>query len=444
MYLTRLTTLGKAKIAAAIANNSQVGIATIRVGDANGNPYTPTGAETALVHQTYSGAVNSLFTAANNPAYVVAEMIIPSTVGGWNVVEVGCFDSAGDMIAIANFPSTYKPMLSEGTARDLVIRLILEVTDSDAVELLIDPSVVLASRQWVLDNFSLAILLPGGTTGMILRKASNADGDTEWYDATAGLNLTVDVVEEYQTLTAAQTVVTLAVANTAGLAVYVNGSRKEPGVFYTVTDNTHILLAAGAAGGERIMLVQNEPAGTVDFMRKANNLSDLTNKATARANLELTTDNAYLNALYVEIMKRVYPVGEILETRRAGNPVSWLTFGTWEAYAAGRVKVGYDGADATFNALDAAGGTKTHQLITAELPSHTHFVVKDAGQNTGVPPTNTNSVARQSSAGGDDSAYSMLGQSNAADVGKSSATGSGTAHNNLQPYIVVYMWKRTA
>ena len=114
----------------------------------------------------------------DNPNYLIAEMIVPTNVGGWSVREVGLFDNAKNLIAIANFPETYKPKLEEGSGRDLVIRIILQVQSTDAVTLKIDPTVILASQAWVKENFTRAILLPGGTTGQILAKTAIRNGKT--------------------------------------------------------------------------------------------------------------------------------------------------------------------------------------------------------------------------------------------------------------------------
>ena len=116
----------------------------------------------------------------DNPNYLIAEMIVPTNVGGWFVREVGIFNEDGDLVAIANFPETYKPKLEEGSGRDLVIRIILQVQSTDVVTLKIDPTIVLASQAWVMENFTRGTLLPGGKANQFLAKKSDANGDTEW------------------------------------------------------------------------------------------------------------------------------------------------------------------------------------------------------------------------------------------------------------------------
>jgi microcystin-dependent protein len=476
-YRTILTTLGQAAIANAIANASTVNLLNMAVGDGNGNPTTPAANQTALVREKYRTTINSLNTDPNNPNYVVAEMVVPSNVGGWTVHEFGIFDNAGTMIAVGNFPATYKPVIAEGSTRDLIIRVVFEVADAEAVELVVDPAVVIATRQWVADNFSLAFQIPGGTTGMVLRKASNADGDVEWYDPLSGLNITVDVVEETQTLAASQTAVSLAVASTVGVSLYVDGVRLRSDEF-TIVDETDLTLAVAYPAGSKLTAVQNEPNASPEFLRSNANLTDLPNKEAARTALELLTNDTYLTALWKKMCERQYPIGEILITRQSANPATYMGFGTWELYGPGRTLVGFNAGDSDFNALDKNGGAKTHTLVAAELPGHTHTVPSQSittaaagghnhfavaiGQNgTGLAAGDGKALSNVSNFASGNVDYSLFasdatpttgvtssvaGHTHTATIPSivTSSSGSNQGHNNLQPYITVYFWKRTA
>lgn len=148
-YLTLLTNTGAAKLATALANGTTVQITQLAVGDGNGAAVTPTATMTALVRERHRVTLQSLTVDSSNPNYIIAEGVIPSTVGGWTIREAALFDSAGQMFAVANFPDTVKPLLAEGSARDLVVRIVIQVSNTSAVQLLIDPSVVLASQSWV-------------------------------------------------------------------------------------------------------------------------------------------------------------------------------------------------------------------------------------------------------------------------------------------------------
>ena len=126
-----------------------------------------------------------------------------------------------------------------------------------------------------------------------------------------------------------------------------------------------------------------------------------------------------------------YPVGSIyMNASNATNPGTLLGFGTWAAFGAGRVLVGIDSSDTDFDGAEETGGSKTHALTTGELAAHNHAVgSNDSGTGPGGAAGNQEHVRDAGVGNGP--------------VTPTSTTGSGTAHNNVQPYIVVYMWKRT-
>lgn len=151
-YYALLTNVGAAKLANATALGEQVEITQMAVGDGNGALPTPNPAQTALVHELRRAPLNTLTIDPVNTNQIIAEQVIPEDVGGWWIREIGLYDSDGDMIAVANCAETYKPLLQEGSGRMQVIRVILIVSSTQAVTLKIDPSVVLATRQYVDDQ----------------------------------------------------------------------------------------------------------------------------------------------------------------------------------------------------------------------------------------------------------------------------------------------------
>lgn len=151
-YYALLTNIGAAKLANATALGQQVEITQMAVGDGNGVLPTPNPAQTTLVHELRRAPLNTLSVDPVNTNQIIAEQVIPEDVGGWWIREIGLYDSAGDLIAIANCAETYKPLLQEGSGRVQVIRVILIVSSTQAVTLKIDPSVVLATRQYVDDS----------------------------------------------------------------------------------------------------------------------------------------------------------------------------------------------------------------------------------------------------------------------------------------------------
>ena len=148
-FYTLLTNTGKAQLTNAQATRQALNLTKLAVGDGNGAYVAPNERQTALVREVWRAAINHIYVDSNNTSWLVIEAVIPETVGGWTVREVGVFDDADNLIAVGAYPETYKPQLSEGSGRDLYIRMILEVSNAAQVELKIDPAIVLATRDYV-------------------------------------------------------------------------------------------------------------------------------------------------------------------------------------------------------------------------------------------------------------------------------------------------------
>lgn len=146
-----LTNAGAAKLANAIALGVPLKLTQMAVGDGNGQPVTPDPAMTAIPGEKRRAAINTLFPDPLSASQLVAEQIIPEDVGGWWIRCVGLYDDSNTLIAIANVPDTYKPLLASGAGRTQIIRMVLIVSDTNSVELKIDPAVVLATRKYVDD-----------------------------------------------------------------------------------------------------------------------------------------------------------------------------------------------------------------------------------------------------------------------------------------------------
>lgn len=156
-FYTILTNVGLAKFANSQVTQTDVTFTKIAVGDGNGSYYNPTAAATALKKEVWRGNINSIYIDPDNPNWIVIEAIVPSDTGGFTIREVGAFDDAGNLLAIGKVPETYKPALTQGSAKDLYLKIILEVTNASAVTLKIDPAVTLASRKYVDDQITLKI-----------------------------------------------------------------------------------------------------------------------------------------------------------------------------------------------------------------------------------------------------------------------------------------------
>ncbi|ENY9402099.1 phage tail protein [Salmonella enterica] len=151
-YYAILTNQGAARLANATMLGSKLNLTQMAVGDANGVLPTPDPAQTKLINQKRIAPLNLLSVDPNNQSQIIAEQIIPENEGGFWIREIGLYDDEGVLIAVANCPETYKPQLQEGSGRTQTIRMILVVTNTEAITLKIDPSVVLATRKYVDDK----------------------------------------------------------------------------------------------------------------------------------------------------------------------------------------------------------------------------------------------------------------------------------------------------
>ncbi|UUD30182.1 phage tail protein [Escherichia coli] len=151
-YYAILTNQGAARLANATMLGSKLNLTQMAVGDANGVLPTPDPAQTKLINQKRIAPLNLLSVDPNNQSQIIAEQIIPENEGGFWIREIGLYDEEGVLIAVANCPETYKPQLQEGSGRTQTIRMILVVTNTEAITLKIDPSVVLATRKYVDDE----------------------------------------------------------------------------------------------------------------------------------------------------------------------------------------------------------------------------------------------------------------------------------------------------
>jgi hypothetical protein len=159
-----------------------------------------------------------------------------------------------------------------------------------------------------------------------------------------------------------------------------------------------------------------------------------TSASDARTNLGVNTA--------LEVLALAYPVGSIyINANDSTNPATLLGFGTWVAWGVGKAIVGIDTGQTEFDTAEETGGSKTHTLTEDEMPSHTH--IQDAHKHT---------LIFSATAGGSGNAVMTtngvsIGSDPDAVVNTTATnqnTGGGGAHNNLQPYQVGYVWKRTA
>lgn len=154
-FFMLLTEAGQRRLAAHMAGGPPLQITHMAVGDGGGVAVNPTESRTALVQEVHRQGLTNLAVHGTNANWVVAETILAPTVGGWYIREVGLIDTDGALVAYGNFPDSYKPILSEGSGKELIIRPILEVSDTAAITLVVDSSILWATQAWVLgQNFA--------------------------------------------------------------------------------------------------------------------------------------------------------------------------------------------------------------------------------------------------------------------------------------------------
>lgn len=150
-FYTLLTNIGKTKLVYAQVNNKPILLTYIAVGDSDGNYYEPDESQTSLLNEVWRGNICRIYQDATNPERIVIETAIPVNSGGFYIREAGIFDNENNLIAVAKIPESYKPYQSEGATRDFFIKIVLEIGQNLDTAFIIDPSVVIASRQYI-DN----------------------------------------------------------------------------------------------------------------------------------------------------------------------------------------------------------------------------------------------------------------------------------------------------
>ncbi|QAX83670.1 phage tail protein [Pseudomonas sp. DTU12.3] len=150
-YYTLLTNAGIAYETACKAAGTPIKLTQISVGDGGGSVYNPAATATALKREVWRGPLNALFQDEKNPSWLLAEVTIPPDVGGWYVREAGLWTDTGILYAIVKYPESFKPVLAtSGSGKEFYIRSIFETSNASLVTLLIDDTVVKATRAWVM------------------------------------------------------------------------------------------------------------------------------------------------------------------------------------------------------------------------------------------------------------------------------------------------------
>ena len=194
------------------------------------------------------------------------------------------------------------------------------------------------------------------------------------------------------------------------------------GEFYAVKDYDEIGASIGTS--EDTALLREELAKKIAELEKivSDNKSELENKINSN-------------------FDKTYPVGSIYISTSGTNP-STIYGGTWERYGQGKTLVGLNEGEPEFNTINKTGGEKTHTLTINEMPSHNHNLGGHTflwGENVGT--VNIKNANAEAGATSQNRLYTYQDQYGWANT---LVNGGSQPHNNLQPYITVYMWKRTS
>ncbi|EHJ5566914.1 phage tail protein [Salmonella enterica subsp. enterica] len=154
-FKTIITTAGAEKLAAAtVPGGKKVNLTAMAVGDGGGTLPEPDAGQTKLINEVWRHALNKISQDNKNKNYIVAELVIPPDVGGFWMRELGLYDDAGTLIAVANMAESYKPKLAEGSGRAQTCRMVIIVSSVDSVALSIDATTVMATQDYVDDKLA--------------------------------------------------------------------------------------------------------------------------------------------------------------------------------------------------------------------------------------------------------------------------------------------------
>lgn len=191
IYGTLCTDIGNAAVANAVLTGTKVNFTQIAVGDANGVPYVPVSGMTALKHQVWSGPIGEVTQDPEEANRMVLHAVLPSSVGGWVMREIGVLDDQGRLIAIGNTPEIPKEAVTTGAIMEMDICIYITVVDARGVNVVIDPTVVIASKA---DVNKLSKLLQGHKADQTVHVTTLACTKTNTVYALTGLTATAGIV----------------------------------------------------------------------------------------------------------------------------------------------------------------------------------------------------------------------------------------------------------
>ena len=309
IYGTMCTDIGNAAIANSAVTGTKVNFAQIAVGDANGTPYVPVSGQTALKHQVWSGAIAEASQDPQQANRMILHAVLPSSVGGWVMREIGVLDDKGRLIAIGNTPEIPKEVVTSGAIMEMDLYIYISVVDARGVNVVIDPTVIIATKAdinklWQSVNAHLADkdnphsvtaeqvgATPSSHTGETISTEAGVHG-IRWYDG----KLQAKSGETWKDISTGSDGV--APANVSGLAA--TAGNKEVTIVWSdpadsVIEGVTILKWAGSK------LVRKEgayPTDVTDGVLLVDNKTRDTYKTSGYVDANLTNGTTYYYAVF--------------------------------------------------------------------------------------------------------------------------------------------------
>lgn len=325
-YFTVLTDYGTQAFAKAIATNQPIQFSSFAVGDGNGQAVTPTADRTALVKETHRGNVSAVSLDPRNNKQIIIELTIPEDVGGFYIREMGVFDSTNKLVAYANAPESFKPTLESGSGKVQVLRMILKVSNSQAVTLSIDNSVIFVTRQQLNPQKITSSTTNGfdesGHTHEIEKADTTKAGIVQLTDDT-GLDSDKLGLSARAGKKLAQLISTVQLA----LGNYIQNSKKSNSVTSNSNDNVATSSAVKTAydkGVEAKTAADNAQRTANDGVSKANNAQRSADNANTNANSRVSKSGDAINGvLFIDGVKSGgFANGLIIRNKTGGENTS--------------------------------------------------------------------------------------------------------------------------
>ncbi|NFM30687.1 phage tail protein [Clostridium botulinum] len=178
-FYTLLTEIGKAKIANSAGFGSKINFVKMKVGDGGGSYYNPREDQEDLINTVWEGNITHVAIDEKNPNWINVEMMIPANVGGFMIREYGVFDEDNNMLAIAKCAESYKPLAEDGSTKELIMKMVLTVSNTENITLKIDPTIIFAKKSEIeilenkIKNIKIPVTSVNSKTGAIELKAED-------------------------------------------------------------------------------------------------------------------------------------------------------------------------------------------------------------------------------------------------------------------------------